>query len=231
MLPSIATGRHFVMSGLVGGFSLSWATIAGQAASSSARAGVRRRSRRVEVSDGWRRTGGRVRRTRASRGPVSEASVIGPSVAARPDGCAASSARRRRVAWRPAVRPRVGGRGRVRRLARGRLGHRDPSGCGRDRTGDRGRAGRCRADGARRRTAPARAGGAGRRCRHGSGRWRRDVARRRRWPAGPASGRGQAGDQARAQPVDGLVEQRPRIPAALLERIEQGDAGRRVVVR
>ncbi len=230
MLPSTATGRHLVMSGLVGGFSLSCATMAGQAASSSARAGSV-----AGADDGRRlRPDGRLP---SGLGQLRHGLVRGGRRL-----CGHGIHLRR---LRPG-RDRHGGHGRRRGPPWiGRRGaRRCPDGLGLGRRsgwrlgGDR-RRGRDlprRSGGAdlRRqvRTARVRAAAGGRRCRRASG----SIAASRRAASATAVrstliGRGQPGDQASPQQVDGLVEQGPRVAAALLEGIEQRDAGRGVVAR
>ena len=80
-------------------------------------------------------------------------------------------------------------------------------------------------------TARARAGSGGRRCPPGSGRWPRSGDR----PAASSAGSwrrrrrvGQPGHELEPDGLDDLVEQRPDVATALVERVEQGDARRRV---
>ena len=176
--PSTATGRQSMMSGLVGGWALSWATIAGQAARSSSRSASAAPSAAVR---GGRRSGGarrgaggggrrRRRPRRATAAPAGRrrrrAGVGASGAVGAVGGLGAASASAARSARR---RRRTAGGRRRGRLARPRRGRRRAR-RGRDGAGRR----------PPRRTSRARAGSGGRRCRPGSGRWRRAGGRRRR---------------------------------------------------
>ena len=243
--PSTATGRQATISGLVGGCALSWATIAGQAARSWSSSGSRRPGsaarrrglRAAAVGRGGRRRARRAaarRRCGAGRGGAAGArrsarggrrrgagsAAVGVGVAAglgAASGAVAGGSRRRRLgAWQ---------RRRWRR---------------------RRRAARRRGVGswpvAARRAEPASVGTAAGRRRSGaniaSSSWKRrppmparfgSIAASRRPAAASAAGswRTAAGsarpaDQLGPDRVDRLVEQRPDVAAALVERRRGG---------
>ena len=187
MLPSTATGRHSMMSGLVGGCALSWATMAGQAASELVERRIRRRAgtglaggrrRRARsaspVRSARRRLGGRSADLgRAAGGSVAGVVVAGRRGSRRPRASRGSGVwrRRRRDGWRrrASARRAVGGVGAGAGALAGAVGGASEPRDGRRLGGEQGELELEAAD---------------RRSRPGSGRWRPGAGRRRRARAG-----------------------------------------------